>query len=134
MTVQNLQSRSLDYNFPRIITLQSQVKGRLGNQMLAYSLLLGARKILGFRVFLQEEVLQNLKYYFPLANAVSMHGIYVNAEIKQPFGINNTLKLRFRGWRACAHTRLRFRGQYGRLLSTSSGRESRAMRFKFTPE
>ena len=70
MTVQNLQSRSLDYNFSRIITLQSQVKGRLGNQMLAYSLLLGARTVLGFRVFLQEEVLQNLKYYFPLANEV----------------------------------------------------------------
>ena len=47
-----------------------QVKGRLGNQMLAYSLLLGARNMFGFRVFLQEEVLQNLKHYFPQANEV----------------------------------------------------------------
>ena len=45
--------------------------------MLAYSLLLGARNILGFRVFLQEDVLHNLKYYFPLANEVRMHEIYL---------------------------------------------------------
>lgn len=38
--------------------------------MLAYSLLLGARNIFGFRVFLQEEVLQILKHYFPHANEV----------------------------------------------------------------
>ena len=54
----------------RIILLQ--VKGRLGNQMLAYSLLLGSRRVLGFRVFLEEEVLQNLQYYFPLANEVRL--------------------------------------------------------------
>ncbi len=54
-----------------VAVLVIQVKGRLGNQMLAYALLLGVRrasKLGGMRPFLEEVILRRLKHIFPAAN------------------------------------------------------------------
>jgi hypothetical protein len=54
----------------RLSILPPKVKGRLGNQMLAYSLVSGVKREFGIRSFLEEVTLKNLQFYFPNANKV----------------------------------------------------------------
>eukprot|EP00096_Caligus_rogercresseyi_P011721 TRINITY_DN4705_c0_g1_i1.p1 TRINITY_DN4705_c0_g1~~TRINITY_DN4705_c0_g1_i1.p1 ORF type:complete len:392 (+),score=79.24 TRINITY_DN4705_c0_g1_i1:77-1252(+) len=61
---------SIKGNLDKKTVITMQVPGRLGNRMLVFALMLAFKRVLGLRVYLHSNVLEDINHYFPSATQI----------------------------------------------------------------